>query len=191
MSVLELCYAFFEKPKETISKIMREKYLSTAFLGYFTGALVMAIFWKMKSSSGVGLESFLFSIVFFYILMLSVGYFVASCAHLFLDMTTGNGNASGLFSLIGISHFIKIVIIPFIILSIQFPLLREFSVLFLALVIIAQLWVIVYMMQQTYQLKKGITLLALLFSLVPALISIVTIVVAVFVGLFYIISIFL
>lgn len=191
MTILELCYAFFEKPKETISKIMTEKYLSTAFLGYFTGALVMSIFVKMRGSGAISADTFLFSILFFYILMLAVGYFIASCAHLFLDMTTGKGNASGLFSLIGISHFIKIVIIPFLILSIQFPVLNQFSFLFLILIILIQLWVIIYMMQQTYQLKKGVTLVALIFSLVPAIISIVAIVVAVLVGLFYIISMFL
>ncbi|MBT3392406.1 MAG: hypothetical protein HN833_02555 [Elusimicrobiaceae bacterium] len=191
MSILDLLCSFFEKPTETITKIMKEKYMSTAFLGYFIGAIIVSIVFKIESPLGAGLESFVLSIIFFFVLMLSVGYFIASCSHLFLDMISDKSNATGLFTIIGLSHFLKAIILPYIILSIQFPILSDFTSLFVFFVIVAQIWLIVSMMQKTYQIKKRLTLFALLFSLIPAFISIVAIVILTLVGIFYFISMFL
>jgi len=188
MKIVNICLDFLDNPKENLSKIMKEKNIGLGFLGYLLGAFMLSIFFKLKGSQIITFNELLSATIGLFILMIAIGYFLASSAHLLLDMTTGKGSAAGLFTLIGISHLVEILLLPFVLLGLSSTIIMNFSALFVLFVFILQLLVILYMMEATYGLSKTSTFFALIFSLIPAIISVFVISIAFLFGSIALIS---
>ena len=99
-----------------------------------------------------------------------ISFFFSATAHLFLELTTGRGRAAGLFVLLGLSEFAKTLLVAFSLIALNFPVLFAYKGLIAFLVIILQLFFVLYMMQHAYGLSKKMTFLALIVSFVPSVI---------------------
>ncbi len=161
-------FNFVLEPSPTINRIMQERKLLLALLGYCIGAFSVALAFSLRE--GTGILAFLgcFTAVLF--LSVCISFFFSATAHLFLELTTGRGRAAGLFVLLGISEFAKTLLVAFTLIALNFPALFEYKNLLGFIVFILQLLFVLYMMQHAYGLSKKRTFFALLISFVPAII---------------------
>ena len=161
-------FNFVLEPSPTINRIMQERKLLLALLGYCVGAFSVTLAFSLRE--GTGILAFLgcFTVVLF--LSVCISFFFSATAHLFLELTTGRGRAAGLFVLLGISEFAKTLLVAFTLIALNFPALFEYKNLLGFIVFILQLLFVLYMMQHAYGLSKKMTFFALLISFVPAII---------------------
>ena len=156
------------KPQPTINQIMQERKLKLALLGYCMGAFSIVLAHSLREGTSI----FGFIIYFLMVLFFNVciSFFFSATAHLFLELTTGRGRAAGLFVLLGLSEFAKTLLVAFALTALSLPTLFAYKNLFAFLVLILQLFFVLYMMQHAYGLNKKMTFLALIVSFVPAII---------------------
>lgn len=161
-------FNFVLEPSPTINKIMQERKLLLALLGYCVGAFSVTLAFSLRE--GTGILAFLgcFTVVLF--LSVCISFFFSATAHLFLELTTGRGRAAGLFVLLGISEFAKTLLVAFTLIALNFPVIFAYKNLFSFIVFVLQLFFVLYMMQHAYGLTKKRTFFALLISFVPAII---------------------
>lgn len=170
MIIFNALYNFALYPATTINKIMDERRLGLALLGYFAGAAstVMVI---GLNQGGLSRAWFMLGLPAFMFFNLCVGFFFSSSAHLFLELATGKGRAAGLFVLIGLSEFTKTILVAFAIISLAMPWIAGAGALVSLLVFILQIFVILFMMHHAYGLSKTGTFFALVASVIPSVIS--------------------
>ena len=155
-------------PRPTINQIMQERKLKLALLGYCIGAFSIVLASSLRNgTSFFGFIFFFLAVLFFDV---CISFFFSATAHLFLELTTGCGRAAGLFVLLGLSEFAKTLLVAFSLIALNFPALFAYKGLIAFLVIILQLFFVLYMMQHAYGLNKKMTFLALLVSFVPSII---------------------
>lgn len=161
-------FNFVLKPSPTINQIMQERKLKLALLGYSVGAFSIVL--ARGLTAGISVAGFIFlflSILFFNV---CISFFFSATAHLFLELTTGRGRAAGLFVLLGLSEFAKTLLVAFSLIALSFPALYAFKGLFTFIVLLLQLFFVLYMMKHAYGLNKTMTFFALIISFVPAII---------------------
>ncbi|MDR1123123.1 MAG: hypothetical protein LBL61_00585 [Elusimicrobiota bacterium] len=173
MNLFNIVFDFALNPAREINKIMQERRLGLALLGYFTGALSLMMMLALENGGAkpavftAGAAGFLF-------FNLCAGFFFASSAHLFLEITTGKGRAAGLFVLIGLSEFTKTLLAAFALCAAAVPQLAALRAAIVIAVLILQLFVILFMMHHAYGLSKTGTFFALAASLIPSVVSLLT-----------------
>ena len=155
-------------PSPTINRIMQERNLKLALLGYCVGSFSIVLSHGLKE--GISTGGFIFSFLLILFLTVCVSFFFAATAHLFLELTTTRGRAAGLFVLLGLSEFAKTLLVAFALIALNFPGLFAFKALVNFIVLLLQLFFVLYMMQHAYGLSKKMTFLALIISFVPAII---------------------
>ena len=156
------------KPSPTINQIMQERNLKLALLGYGVGAFSIVLSYGLRE--GISAVGFIFAFLLVLFLSVCVSFFFSATAHLFLELTTARGRAAGLFVLIGLSEFTKTLLVSFTLIALNFPALFAFKALVNFVILLLQLFFILYMMQHAYGLSKKMTFLALIISFVPAII---------------------
>lgn len=161
-------FNFVLKPSPTINQIMQERNLKLALLGYCIGSFSVVLSYGLMKNIGIG--SFIFSFLLILFLSVCISFFFSATAHLFLELTTTRGRAAGLFVLIGLSEFTKTLLVAFSLIALNFPDLFAYKSLANFVVVLLQLFFILYMMQHAYGLSKKMTFLALIISFVPAII---------------------
>ncbi len=162
-------FNFVLKPRSTINRIMQERNLRLALLGYCVGAFSLTLSSMLRDGQN---NPFIFIAIFLAALFFNVciSFFFSATAHLFLELTTGRGRAAGLFVLIGLSEFTKTLLVAFTLIALNLPFLFAYKTLITIIVSVIQLFLILFMMQHAYGLSKKRTFFALLISFVPAII---------------------
>jgi len=156
------------KPSPTINQIMQERKLKLALLGYCMGAFSIVLAHGLTTeTSPTGFVLRFILILFFNV---CISFFFSATAHLFLELTTGRGRAAGLFVLLGLSEFAKTLLVAFSLIALNVPALYAFKSLFVFIVLLLQLFFVLYMMKHAYGLNKKMTFLALIISFVPSII---------------------
>ncbi|MDR0734758.1 MAG: hypothetical protein LBG16_03595 [Elusimicrobiota bacterium] len=173
MKFFNTVFNFALNPALEINKIMQERRLGLALLGYLAGALSLMMMLALEDG-GATSEAFTAGAAGFLFFNLCAGFFFASSAHLFLEITTGKGRAAGLFVLIGLSEFTKTLLVAFALCSAAVPQLAALRALVVIAVLILQLFVILFMMHHAYGLSKTGTFFALAASLIPSIVSLFT-----------------
>jgi len=92
-----------------LSAAVRDRRLGLGVLGYGVGAFAFTFF--VNFSSGCGIFSFIMQVIMYFILLVFAGLLFAAVTQMFLDLTSKTGNAPGLFALIGVSEFAKVLLI--------------------------------------------------------------------------------
>lgn len=156
------------KPGPTIDRIMQERNLKLALLGYCVGTF--SIILAQGLTRGISIGGFIASFILILFLSVCISFFFSATAHLFLEITTARGRAAGLFVLLGLSEFAKTLLVAFTLIALNFPTLLHFKALFTFIILLLQLFFVLYMMQHAYGLSKKMTFLALIISFVPAII---------------------
>ena len=156
------------KPSPTINQIMQERKLKLAMLGYCIGAFSIVLAHGLVANTS--LAGFVFQFMFVLFLSICISFFFSAIAHLFLELTTGRGRAAGLFVLLGLSEFAKTLLVAFSLIALNIPALYAFKGLAVFIVLLLQLFFVLYMMKHAYGLNKKMTFLALIISFVPAII---------------------
>jgi len=161
-------FNFVLKPSTTINQIMQERKLKLALLGYCVGAFSIVLARGLTTETSI----FGFIALFLFILFFNVciSFFFSATAHLFLEITTGRGRAAGLFVLLGLSEFVKTLLVAFSLIALNFPGLFAYKGLFVFAILLLQLFFVLYMMKHAYGLSKTMTFVALIVSFVPAII---------------------
>lgn len=170
MNLFSNIFTFVENPEKAINNILAQRSLALALLGYFAGALSITLMAALESG-GMGAAILISLTCCFLFLDISIGFFFASSSHLFLELTTGKGNAAGLFTLIGLSEFTKTLLVAYALIAGAMPVVAGFRILIVLTILLLQLYFIVYMMQRVYGLSKFRTLFALMLSFVPSVAS--------------------
>lgn len=173
MRFISSLYNFVINPHEEINKIMQERNISLAFLGYFIGSFSIVLTTALNHG-GTTPWKFVFLTLFCLFFTICVSFFFASASHLFLELTTGKGRAAGLFVLLGLSEFAKTLLVAYALIALAIPLPNIVKSIVVLGVLLLQLIFILYMMQQVYGLSKKITFFALLISFVPSFICFFT-----------------
>jgi hypothetical protein len=173
MNLFNIVFNFALNPAREINKIMLERRLGLALLGYFTGALSLMMMLALEDG-GANPAFFTAGTFGFLFFNLCAGFFFASSAHLFLEITTGKGRAAGLFVLIGLSEFTKTLLVAFALCTVAAPQLAALRAAVVIAVVILQLFVILLMMHHAYGLSKTGTFFALAASLIPSVVSLLT-----------------
>ncbi|MBO7605324.1 MAG: hypothetical protein J6S61_02525 [Elusimicrobiaceae bacterium] len=155
-------------PSPTINQIMQERKLKLALLGYCMGAFSIVLAHGLNTKTS--LAGFIFSFLFVLFFNVCISFFFSATAHLFLELTTGRGRAAGLFVLLGLSEFAKTLFVAFSLIALIFPALYTFRELLAFVVLLLQLFFVLYMMKHAYGLSKTMTFFALIISFVPAII---------------------
>jgi len=186
MAFINILFNIASSPAREIHKIMQERRLGLAMLGYFAGALSIMMMLALEGggAGGFGFGLGLIAVLFFNV---CVGFFFSSSAHLFLELTTGKGRATGLFVLIGLSEFTKTLLVAFAISSVAMPWLMPLRAWIVLAVLILQLFVILVMMHHAYGLSKTGTFFALAASFIPSIVSLLTLGAAFFIFIFWLI----
>jgi hypothetical protein len=174
MHFFNTLFNFAVKPGEEINKIMQERRLTLALLGYFGGALSLMMMIALESGKKFGSFGFTAGTVGFLFFNVCIGFFFSSSAHLFLELTTGKGRAAGLFVLIGLSEFTKTLLVAFALAAAAIPPLAPFRIIVVLIVLLFQILVILFMMHKAYGLSKTGTFFALVASFIPSIISLFT-----------------
>lgn len=156
------------KPGPTIDRIMQERNLKLALLGYCVGTF--SIILAQGLVKGITIGGFIASFLVILFLSICISFFFSATAHLFLELTTARGRAAGLFVLLGLSEFTKTLLVAFTLIALNFPALLHFKALFTCIVLLLQLFFVLFMMQHAYGLSKKMTFLALIISFVPSII---------------------
>ncbi len=171
MNFINTVYDFVTEPSKAVDDIIKTRSLFMAFLGYVTGSLSIMI---MLALGAGGMSNFGFTFAFFGVLLadICIGFFVASSAHLLLELSTGKGSAAGLFTLIGLSQFSLTLLVSFALMQAALPALAVLKGFAVVIVAVLQLCFILYMMNKAYGLSKVRTFFTLVLSLVPAVLSI-------------------
>lgn len=161
-------FNFVLKPGSTINQIMQERKLKLAFIGYCVGAFSIVLAHALTSQTS--LAGFILRFLFILFFNVCISFFFAATAHLFLELTTGRGRAAGLFVLLGLSEFAKTLLVAFSLIALNIPALHSCKGLAAFVVLLLQLFFVLYMMKHAYGLNKKMTFLALVISFVPSII---------------------
>ncbi|MBO4707878.1 MAG: hypothetical protein J5594_04925 [Elusimicrobiaceae bacterium] len=166
--MLSTLFNFVLKPSSTINQIMQERKLKLAIFGYCTGAFSIVL--ARGLTSGIGIAGFIFYFITILFFNVCISFFFSATAHLFLELTTGRGRATGLFVLLGISEFAKTLLVAFSLIALNLPVIYAFKGLFVFAILLLQLFFVLYMMKHAYGLNKTMTFFALIISFVPSII---------------------
>lgn len=171
MNFIDTVYKFVTEPSKAVDEIIKARSLFHALLGYAAGSLSVMV---MIALDGGGMGNLAFTFAFFAILFfdICIGFFLASSAHLMLEISTGKGSAAGLFTLIGLSQFSLTLLISFALMEAAFPPIAVLKGLVISAVAILQIAFVLYMMNKAYGLSKVRTFFTLLMSITPAVLCV-------------------
>ncbi|ACC97599.1 hypothetical protein Emin_0031 [Elusimicrobium minutum Pei191] len=164
----------FNSKEEYLKNLVNTRSLGFGMLGYLAGAFCLTFF--LNFSTGCGPWSFLGQTFLYFVLMVLSAFFFASVTQMFLDLTAKTGNAPGLFALIGISEFAKILLICGVLIAgLTKGNTTAMSAVF-AIVLICQLVWLISLVAKAYTMKKGMVVLSLLATIIPSFIAVVVMV---------------
>lgn len=170
MSFINTVYNFVVEPSKAVNDIIKSRSLFMAFLGYVTGSLSIMIMFALEAG---GMGSLGFTLTFLAVLFMDIciGFFISSGAHLLLELSTGKGSATGLFTLVGLSQFALTLLVSFALMEAALPALSVLKFFVFLAVACIQFYFVLFMMNKAYGLSKIRTFFTLVLSFIPAVLS--------------------
>jgi hypothetical protein len=168
MTFLDKFFDLAKNPAQVFADMISKKEVRTAIWGYVIGALSLMMMCGIEGGGTISVFWLFMGFVGFLIFNLGLGFFFAASAHLFLELTTGKGNAVGLFILLGLSEFTKALLVAFALMASAIPQLAAIRWLIVIAILILQLMFILFMMQRVYGLGKIRSFFALAISVIPS-----------------------
>lgn len=170
MNLLKAYYHFINDPFATLKALLERRAFKEALWGYFAAALSWVLFFNIGDALSV--PAFLFKLAVLFVAELTVGYLVASICALFLDFSNIKNSPAELFILLGISNFVKALLIGFSLISAALPYAKLGFLAPLAILLVwgIQLGYLTNAVKQTYQTNVGKALTAWLFAFVPVVV---------------------
>ena len=170
MNFLRAYYHFINRPTQTLKELFEERSFNEALWGYFVAALSWVLFFNI--GDGLSIPAFLFKLIVLFLTELTIGYLGAAICALFLDFSDIKSSPAELCILLGISGFIKGMLIGFALISAALPFARLgiLAPIAMALVWILQLSYLTYAVKCAYLVNVGKALTAWLFAFVPVIV---------------------
>ncbi|MBO7605070.1 MAG: hypothetical protein J6S61_01205 [Elusimicrobiaceae bacterium] len=170
MNLLKAYYHFINNPTVTLKTGFAERSFNEAIWGYFVAGLSWVLFFNI--GDGLSVPAFLFKLFVLFLAELTIGYLVASVCALFLDFSDIKTSPAELFILVGISGFIKGLLIGVALISAALPFAQLGFLAPIAMVLVwgLQLAYLTYAVKCAYLINVGKALTTWLFAFVPAII---------------------
>lgn len=165
MNLLSAYFSYAKDPKQTVRDIAARRSFGAAMLGYLTAALSYLVF--LNVTAGLGAWSFIAQAGVLLLLELTAGYFIASLSGLFLDFSNHKGSGTELFIIIGLSGFIKSLLVVFALIAAVVPWISSVGIIVVLLVWVCQFVFIVRNLKRLYDISTGRAVGVLLFAAVP------------------------
>ncbi|MDR0292322.1 MAG: hypothetical protein LBI01_06170 [Elusimicrobium sp.] len=155
---------------------VRDRRLGLGMAGYGTGAFAFTFF--INFSSGCGVFSFIMQTLMYFILFVFAGLLFAAVTQMFLDLTSKTGNAPGLFALVGISEFTKILLIAGVLISAAAGANTVVTAMIFTVVFICQIIFMINLVARAYNMPAGAVFFSMTLTIMPALFAAVLLICA-------------
>jgi len=167
MSTLVKAYFDYCKdPVGTVYTLVRERRFGAAVIGYFVAALCWVCFFWI--GSGLSSWGFMWRLMFFWLLEITLGYLWAALSGLFLNFFSHENGSSAMFISLGLSGFVQGLLLCFALCAAKIPELAVLSALALSIVLVLRFTFAVVNTARAGQVGLSKALGALCFVLVPA-----------------------
>lgn len=165
MNLLRAYFAYAKDPAHALRELTVNRRFGAAMAGYVTAALSYLVFFNVGAQ--LGAWAFAAKFLVLLLLELTTGYFIASLSGLFLDFGKHKGAGGDLFILVGLSGFIKSMLVAFALTAGAWPWLQPVGALVILLAWACQFAFIVRGLRRVYDISLGKAVGALLFAAVP------------------------
>ena len=176
--LLQAYFLYMKDPREGLERLFSSRAYGAALLGYLAAALsTVCVF---NAGDGIGLFSFLFKTVVWFVAEILLGLVMSSCAALFLDFSGKKASPAELFILIGTAGFIKGLLIAASVIALAVPAI-SFIVPLMALTVLGlQLGYLLRNISRMWEVGGWRACAAVFFCAVPSVAG------AVLAGIFFI-----
>ena len=165
MKTLVECYFDYRThPTEVMRELVSERRFSAAFVGYFVAALCwVCFFWIGGHLTTWG---FIWRLLFFWLLEMTVGYLWAALSGLFLSFFSHEDGAAALFISLGVSGFLQGLLLCFALFAAAFKGLAVLSALVVSITLVLRFSSVVLNTARAGHVGLNKSLAALCFILV-------------------------
>ncbi|MGB2578404.1 hypothetical protein AAIR98_000323 [Elusimicrobium simillimum] len=164
-SILKL----FNSQEEFLKETVASRSMGLGMLGYVMGAFCVTFYANFYS--GASVLSFVAQFFVYLAAMIVLSLVFASITQLFLDLIAREGNAPGLFALIGISEFAKVLLIAGLLMTGAVKNGAALASVVAVVTFIFQLVFLTVMISRAYTMPKGLVLLSFVITMVPAVMA--------------------
>lgn len=165
MNLLSAYFKYMREPAITVRAVLHARRLGQGLLGYACAALCMVLFFNVGASVSPAVLFAKFVLVF--AAELVIGYFVASLSGLFLDLSGSRASSAELFTLVGLSGFIKGLLVAYALIAAAQPALSFLGPLVWLLVWGLQIGFLIKNLGRAYGVSGGKAFVSLLFAVLP------------------------
>lgn len=165
-ALVEAYFAYQNDPAAVMRKLVHERRFGAALLGYLVAALCWVCFFWM--GSGLSAWGFVWRLLFFWLLEISLGYLWAALSGLFLNFFSHENGSSAMFIALGMSGFVQSLLLCFALCAAKFEAMASLSVLAVFITLIFRFAFAVVNTARAGQVGLNKALGALCFVLIPA-----------------------
>lgn len=162
---IESFTGLFYRQNTFLKDIMERRSLPLGLLGYLTGAFAWTFY---KNIGGTTPASFFLQMFLYLVFSILFGFAVAAITQVFMDLLSKKGNAAGMFAIIGISQFVKVLLISFGLIGMAINAGAGWTALAYIVVFFSQITALLYMLGAAYETQKVIVFFAFLFTVALA-----------------------
>jgi len=159
-----------------LAACVRDRRLGLGVLGYGAGAFAFTFF--INFSSGCGIFSFIMQAVMYFILFVFAGLLFAALTQMFLDLTSKTGNAPGLFALVGISEFAKLLLTAGALIAAAAGAGLVINSMIFVFVFICQIIFLINLVARAYNMPMGAVFFSMVLTVIPSLFAAVLLICA-------------
>ncbi|GHT39707.1 hypothetical protein FACS189437_03830 [Bacteroidia bacterium] len=159
-----------------LADTVKKRRLGFGLCGYGAGAFAFTFFTNI--SSGCGIFSFIMQTLMYFILFVFTGILFAALTQMFLDLTAKTGNAPGLFALVGISEFAKLLLIAGAMISAAAGGGVVVNGMIFTFVFFFQIVLLIYLAAKAYGMTPGAVFLSMTLTIMPSLFAAVILICA-------------
>jgi len=150
-----------------LAAAVRDRRVGFGLLGYGAGAFAFTFF--INFSSGCGIFSFIMQAMMYFILFVFAGLLFAALTQMFLDLASKTGNAPGLFALVGISEFAKILLIAGALITGAAGGNAVVTGMVFTFVFICQIIFLINLVARAYNMPAGTVFFSMILTIFPSL----------------------
>lgn len=158
-------FAYQKDPTSVVRGLVRERRFGAALLGYLVAAVCWVCFFWINS--GLSAWGFVWRLLFFWLLEISLGYLWAALSGLFLNFFSHENGSSAMFIALGLSGFVQSLLLCFTLLAAKFTHLSSLAILAVMVTLIFRFAFAVVNTARAGQVGLNKALGALCFVLVP------------------------
>ncbi|WP_424245580.1 hypothetical protein Dip510_000515 [Elusimicrobium posterum] len=158
--------ALFNNQSTLVKDIVEKRSFTLGFLGYLAGAFAVTFFGNL--TTGCTVTSFIAQMIVSLVFFMPFCFFLAAVTHVFLDIFAKSGNALGLFSIIGISEFAKLLLVALGLIGMGINGGKAFMSLSYMAVVILQFFFLLGLLSKAYETSKSMVFVAFIFTMALA-----------------------